>query len=183
MDSDAEDIWTKRLRKDVDVDSINDVESLLKEIDDTPDSVFLTSKKGIVFERDLTEAKDNLKTFVNDLISGSGSLQDNIIKNNTEELIGATTKEQVDVIVDRVQGITDLDSDSRVSFRNQGALRERELLKEIAPEDITEQQILDSPRRTIKGFAKDFGITEDKAREVVVREDFTLSPNEKTFKK
>ncbi len=177
MDSAAEEIWIKRLRKDVDSGNITDTESLLKEIDDTPNSY--TTKTGKTV--DLTQPKQNLKTFVNDLISGSGSLQDTIFDNNTSDLAGATTKDAIKDIENRFVNIPKIDTDRKQLFRGEVAVRERELLKE-APEDLTKEQISETGLRSIRKLSSELDLTIDETKTLLIDKGFTLFSNDKQFK-
>ncbi len=181
MDSDAEEIWKDRLRKDVDSENITDTQSLLDEIDGTPDSVFLTSKTGKVFERDLTEAKNNLKTFVNDLVLGSGSLQKTMFDNNISDLKEAKTKETIKIIEDRFIGIPKIEFDKRQSFRGEVALRERELLKEV-PEELTKEQISDLGLRSVRKLSAELDLSIEDTKSLLTDKGFELIRNETVFK-
>ena len=69
MDADAEEIWKHRLQYDVDLRKIKNRKSLLKQIENLP-----ARKDG----RNINKAKENLIRFVDDLITGSPSLQKRI---------------------------------------------------------------------------------------------------------
>lgn len=185
MDSDAEEIWTKRLKKDVDVNKIKDKQSLLNEIDGTPDQVILISKKGKVFTRDLTEAKSNLKEFVTDLISGSDSIQSEIVVNNEKDIRDSTTRKQVTDIILNVSEIPKLDQARKDDIERVGVEKINKLIEEKGY-SITREEILDAnldQLKSIRKFGDRLGISTEEAKEVLIREGFTLFDEERRFKK
>ena len=183
MDSDAEEIWRDRLRKDVDVTKIKDKQTLLDEIDKTPDEVTLISKKGKVYTKDLTEAKANLKEFIGDLISGSDSLQDTFIENNIKDLETTTTSEGINRIVIRVIENKDIDSDKRDLFRNEGALRERQTAGEnldiLTRDDFLK---LGFAGTSLKKSAGRISASQENLQKALEREGFTITENNRIKK-
>lgn len=122
MDADAEEIWKDRLTKDIDVDKVRDKQSLLKEIDTTPNSY--TTKTGKVVS--LTKAKENLKTFVDDLMT-SDSLQNTIVSNTVTEVEKTTNITTVSTIRKRDRNI---EQPREREVVNATLLRETELNRE-----------------------------------------------------
>jgi len=171
MDSDAEEIFVGRLRQDINVKNIKDTPSLLREIDSAPDSY--TTRKGKVVS--LTHAKDNLKRFVEDLISGSGTLQENLFNNNKEDIRSALTKKEVEDVIDRVKGIPRISNSYKVDIERVGVEREREILKE-QPMALSRAELMDLGyyNRSLRKASNELGLSQEDARRLFEREGFAI---------
>jgi len=76
----------------------------------------------------------------------------------------------------------DISKGNEISIESAQAVKSQEFEKEKTGVDITRADLDVTTQRSINSVVKRFNVSEDEARIAVVREGFTLSENERTFK-
>lgn len=119
-----------------------------------------------------------------DELFDTAEIKDNIVDNSVEIIEKSETAQELESNFNNISAnLGDIGRVRELKIETAEAVRNRELLKEISPEDITAEQIKASPRKRVGKFASDFGLTKEQAIEVLKDAGAIVSEDEKTFRK